>query len=80
MEDGLFLYRRHRTYTKKNTRSLRGKCARKKIEKNEKKIFYEKIRHVPGRRSVQKPEDEKSKPVQNRTVLAIAPENFFKIN
>ena len=64
VEDRLFLYRRHRTCTKKNTRSLREKCARKKIEKNEKKIFYEKIRHVPGRRSVQKTEDEKSKPVQ----------------
>ena len=44
-----------------------GKMRAKKIEKNEKKIFYEKIRHVPGRRSVQKTEDEKSKPVPYQT-------------
>ncbi len=40
----LYFYRRHGTCTKKNTRSLQEKCARKKIEKNEKKILYEKIR------------------------------------
>ena len=51
-------------HVRKRIPGLYGENAReKKLKKMKEKIFYEKIRHVPGRRSVQKTEDEKSKPV-----------------
>ena len=37
-------------------------------KKSGKKLFYEKLRHVPGRRALQKSEDEKSKPVPVRAL------------
>ena len=48
-----------------------------RAKKSGKKLFYEKLRHVPGRRLLLKSENKKSKPVRYLKLVFFAVKFFF---